>query len=293
MSPRMTRRALLQSGGPVLAGIGTGCLSTEDSRPNSSPSTESPTTGSPTPRETPTATGTYASQPSGPKSYPSRPEDQRKSAAVAFAKAFEQVRVHNALSESNVEDMSARGNAIHYASRPSGHYVLATGSGYANYADGLHADWGQLPALFFVSPSLVVRTAEFEEFYFDCQDVFASDTPDENFVAACEGASARYRAYNVNPEPHELSVTVEFLGEDGPTTVLEREYQLSYDHGIQQGSVTRRRGTYRLSAALESGPTATDDWELSTPPTAPPRPVTVLVTPAGGLTIRRVPFGEI
>ena len=297
MSPRTTRRALLRAGSLTLLGASAGCLG-RDAPETDGPPTETRTateTRSPTATErpTPTATGVYASQPDGPEPYPERPDDATPDAAVEYAKAFERARVHNSLHEPDVEDLSARGTAAHDTTRPGGHYVVATGGGYANYADDLHADWGQLPALFFVSPALVVRVAEFEDHYFHCTDVFASDDESENFGRKCEGEHAEYRVYNVHPEPHDLSVTVEYLGDDGPTTVLEREYSVSYDRGVQQGSVTRRKGAYRLTASIPDGPALTHEWDLTLAPLERDSPLSVLVTPSGGLRVHRPPFGNI
>lgn len=290
MSLQTTRRALLRAGGLTLLGVGGGCLSRTDPGADASP-TETPEP-TPTERPTPTASGVYANQPDGPEPYPGLPEESTSEAAVDYAEAFEQARVYNSLHEPDIEDISAWGTAAHDVARPGGHYVVATGGGYANYPDA-HADWGQLPALFFVSPSLVVRVAGFEDRYFDCTEVFASEDESENFARPCEGEHAQYRVYNLHPAPHDLSVTVEYLGADEPTTVLEREYSVSYEQGVQQGSVTRRTGTYRLTASIADGPTATHEWDLSLAPLDSDPPLSILVTPSGELQFHRPPFGTI
>jgi hypothetical protein len=75
--------------------------------------------------------------------------------------------------------------------------------------------------------------------------------------------------------------------------VLEREYRVLYDRGIQQGSVTRRRGTYRLTASIPDGPTLRYEWDLTRAPPDRDPPLSVLVTPGGGLWVHRPPFGTI
>lgn len=238
-------------------------------------------------------TGTYASQPSGPEPYPDRPGEMTRDAAIAYVAEFERVRTYNALHEADVEELSVDSRTAYDTAAHGGHHVLAAGSGYANYADGAHADWGQVPALYFVGPDLTVRVADYEDRYFHCSEVFAADDPAENFADECEGTHAEYRAYNLHAEPHDLSVTVSLVDDEQTQQVLEREYELGTTEGVQQGSVTRRRGTYRLTASLESGPTTTFRWELSSAPTYRDPPVTVLVTPAGGVTVRRPPFPEL
>lgn len=278
----MNRRSYLATAGSVVLA---GCLS--DVR---APGTR-PKTG--TDARTPDQTGTYASQPAGPERYPDRPGELTRDAAVAYVEEFERVRTYNALHEADVEEIHADSRTVYDTAAHGGHHVLASGSGYANYADGVHADWGQSPALYFVGPSLTVRAADYDDHYFHCSEVFAADDPAENFADACEGDDATYRAYNLHPTPHSLSVTVSLLGDGSPTTVLERRYDLGTTDGLKQGSVTRRRGTYRLTASLDSGPATSYRWTIRSAPTYEDPPVTVLVTPAGAVTVRRPPFPEV
>jgi hypothetical protein len=122
--------------------------------------------------------------------------------------------------------------------------------------------------------------------------VFASDDPSENFAAVCEGGDAAFRAYNLHPDAHTVSVAVDYLGEDATTGVLQDEYFLGTTDAIKQGSVTYRKGTYRVTASLETGARASADWTLEREPTWEDPPLCVLVEPTGGLTIRHVPFHE-
>lgn len=243
--------------------------------------------------ETPTVTGTYADQPDGPESYPVRLDEPTRDAATEYVEEFERVRTANALHRDDVEDLHASSRSVYDTAAFGGHLLLASGSGYANYADGTHADWGQAPALFFVGSDLTVRVADYDHRYFHCSEVYAADDPAENVADECEGTHGEYRAYNLHHERHGLSVTVTFLGEDGERNVLEREYDLGVLDGVKQSSVTRRRGTYRVTASLDDGATATYEWELQSAPTFGIAPVTVLVTPAGGVAVRRLPFQEI
>ncbi|WP_276272599.1 hypothetical protein [Haloarcula litorea] len=282
-----TRRSLLRAAGLSAAAVA-GCATGDGPATDTEGSTPTETD-----RPTPSATGTFADRPSGPKMYPEPPAEVTADAAVAFAEEFEAARVHNSLHEPDVTDLSARGTAAHDTAAHRGHYVVATGGGYANYEDGVHADWGQLPALYFVGPGLVVRTAELADRVRDCEDVYAAPERAGNFAPACEGDDASYRAYCLHPEPRELTVTVEWPGEDGATTVLERTHTVGYDRGVEQLGVTRRSGTHRVTASLADGPTATHEWDLATGPPEYGPPLTVLVTPTGGLRFHRPAFPEV
>lgn len=282
MEDTATRRQILRAGAVTAAGVVGGCSGTSDG----------PSDATPEPTAMPTTTGTYASTPRGPSEYPDRPDEATTDAALTFAKAFERTRAYNMLHEQDVEEISVQGAAKSDRPAYGGHYVLATASGYANYADDLHADWGQLPALYFVSPDLVVRAGDYRDKYFDCSEVFASETSGENFATPCDGQWASYRVHNLHTELHELSVSVVYDPEGASTPVLEREYNVESTGGIQQESVTYRRGTYRVTAETPEGLSASRDWHLGGPPDQD-RPLTVLVTPAGSLRIRRVPFGSV
>ena len=292
--PRSTtprRRLLAVAASTATAAAIAGCLTdaigSDPQTPDDGPAMTESTT------RAVTATGTYADAPSGPKSYPDRPTDASKAASVAFAEAFENARTYDSLHESDAETVSTSASTHHHRAMHDGHYVLATASGDANYDDGVHADWGQVPAVYYVSSDLVVRTGRYQDYDSDCEDVFASDDPSENFAAICEGGDAAFRGYNMHPDAHTVSVTVDYRGENRDERILEDEYFLGTNDAVQQGSVTYREGTYHVTAALESGAKATYDWTLQTEPTYDDPPLCVVVEPTGGLTIRRIPFDEL
>ncbi|MFC6976231.1 hypothetical protein ACFQL1_18545 [Halomicroarcula sp. GCM10025709] len=289
MDTPLTRRRFLRTGaaGAVLSLAG--CRSATDGRGDAGEATSEST---PTPVPTPDETGTYAPTPSGPEPYPNRPTEPDREAAVEFARAFERTRAYNKLHAENVEDISVEGAAGHDRAAHGGHYVLATATGYANYADDVHADWGQLPVLYFVSPGLVVRPGDYRDRSFDCSEVFASEDSAENFATPCEGQWASYRVHNFDTATHQLTVSVALTTDGGSSPVLDREYTVEPTGSVQQESVTYRRGTYRVRAETASGATATADWRLDGSPEFQ-RPLTVLLTPVGDLRIRRVPFGSV
>ncbi|NHN40625.1 hypothetical protein G9C85_03100 [Halorubellus sp. JP-L1] len=300
---RSRRRLLAAIASSAAAASTAGCLGdaigTDPSTPDSGPAettTSTETTPPDTARETTrevTDSGTYADAPDGPESYPSRPSDPDRATAVEFVEAFEHARTYNSLHEDDVEDLSVSAKSQYDRAAHGGHYALATTTGYANYADGVHADWGQAPALYHVSADLVVRVGRYEDYYGDCEDVFASDDPSENFAEICEGGDAAFRAYNLHPDAHTVTVDVDYLDESGATDVLAEEYFVGTTDAVQQGSVTYRKGTYRITATLENGAHDSADWTLDREPTWDDPPLCVLVEPTGGLDIRRVPFQEL
>lgn len=302
-----TRRSALRSSGLVLLGILAGCVTgdtgtgrqpspTSSTAPETSRQQSTHTTG-PTLR----TTGTYADTADGPNPYPDRPDTLDPETVREYVADFELARTKNVLHQPDLEELSVDSQALYDRPGQGGHYAIAACRGYANYADGAHADWGQLPALYFVAPRLTVRVEQLADRYFHCTDTFAADDPEENFAEVCEGGDATYRVYNLDPESHTVSVTVEFLGRVDSTTVSDSETQVALDRtysmgpatGLQQESVTYRRGTYRLTAGLEGGPETTYRWDLRSKPTYEDPPVTVVVTPVGGITVRRPPFREL
>lgn len=294
MSP--SRRRILQSVGLLAAGAG--C--TGRNRTESGTSEEPTATTEPTAAATPTPlpTGTFASMPDGPTDYPDRPDELTRETVTAYAREFEYVRTENALYEPNIEEHNVESQAIYDTASVGGHYAIATASGYANYSDGVHADWGQRPAFYFLAPGLTVRIEDLADQYGHCTDVFAAEDPEKNFAKVCEGGDAAYRVYNFRPDVRDLTVTVEFLGADGkqtanPTPVLEREYGLRGTFGLKQGSVTYRRGVYRLTATLGDGTETTYRWELFSEPTYEDPPVSVIIDARSGLQVRRPPFPEL
>jgi hypothetical protein len=290
---RSRRRLVAVAAGAIVAGTA-GCVSSLESTPASESTTDAPTdTEAPTTNSTTRAItdeGTYADTVPGPESYPSRPDDADESNAVAYAEDFEYARTYNSLHEDDVEDLSASASARHVTAAHDGHYAITMGSGYANYADDVHADWGQQPALFYVSPDLAVRVGDYEHYYDDCEDVYASDDPAENIVEPCEGGTAAIRLVNSHPDAHELDVSITHQDAAGTPEVFADEYFLGTSGGVTQESITYRRGTYRIAATADTDATATAEWELTSEQAYDDPIPTVVIEPTGGLTIRNVRF---
>lgn len=290
-STHPTRRRLLAGAGSGLAAALAGCLASDDPESGDAETTTDTATTT-VESHTVSESGTIADDPPGPEPYPDRPTDGSRAAAVEFVEAFEYARTYNSLHEDDVEKISVDAVTHYDRADNDGHYVLARGSGYANYSDGAHADWGQATAFYYVEPSFAVRTGYYEDHYSDCEDVFASDDPDENFSTPCEEPPAGFRAYNLSPNARTLEVSVEYRGEV-TTEVFADQYFLGTIDAIEQESVTYRKGTYRVTARVEDGPTASADWELQREASYRDPPLCILVEPTGALTIRRVPFHEL
>lgn len=305
MSP--SRRQVLRNAGVALFGAVAGC-SSRGSDTDSPPSTltESATpseseTPTDTPVQTPSATGTYVQGLSGPADYPDRPDDLTRYAATEYVQAVEHARVENELrnyGDHKVEDLELRCRSVYDTHAQGGHYVLASCYGHADYEDGTHVDWEHSPGFYFVAPKLTIGSGQPTPEHRDCETVFAAEDDAENFATPCEESAASFRVYGFHPEPHDLTVTVEFLGADGtptasPQIAFEREYALAPASGIRQNGVTYRQGEYLLTATLDTGVEATYRWSLSSAPGPDTPPVSVLVTPTAGLRIRRPPFPEI
>ncbi|WP_136591731.1 hypothetical protein [Salinigranum halophilum] len=293
--PSFDRRRYLHTAGAGLLWLVAGCTG------GSPTGSSSPPTRTPTRTSVPTTTvaGTYGDFVDGPRSYPDRPADPSREAVREYVRDAERARTYNALFEPDMTDSSVQCRTTDDRAAQGGHYVLASCSGYANYPEA-HADWGQTSALYFVTADLTIRVADYDSRHIHCTEVFASSDPGENFAAVCEGGDASYRVYNVHPESHTVAVTVEFLGENGADetstasqTVLERDYTLAPTAGVKEESVTYRKGVYRVRATLDGETKATYRWDLQFAPTAEDPPLVVLVTPAGGLTIRWVPLQTV
>lgn len=294
MPSTSSRRRLLAGAATALLASTAGCVSSLERAPSREttsdppPAAESPTTDRTT--RAITDAGTYADTVAGPEDYPSRPDDDGRSSAIEYAEAFEYARTYNSLHADDVEELSVSANARHVTAAHDGHYAIAAGSGYANYADDVHADWGQQPALFYVRNDLVVRVGDSEHHYDDCEEVYASDDPDGNFAQPCEGGDATMRLVNSHPDAHEIDVSITHLDAAGTPTIFADEYFLGTGFGATQESITYRKGIYRITATVDTGATATTEWEIDTEQAYDDPVPTIVIEPTGGLTIRRVRF---
>lgn len=291
-----SRRAVLRA---TLLGLGSGvagCVSSgaDEATQTTAPATGTTDTPSRTATTTPTeASGTFADTPAGPEPYPDRPADPTREAVLSYVQTFEHAIVYNSLHEPDAETISVDCTAEYDVEADGGHYALATCTGYANYADDVHADWGQLPAVYYVSDDATIRVEELDDRYRHYTEVFASDDPDENVEQPGEGRWAGYRVYNMDTDHHELSVTVDFLGGFTPVEAFATEYALGPRAGILQESVTYRRGAYRITARLEDGTQATYRWTVTDDEDYGQFETSIFVTPTGGLTIREPAFDRL
>lgn len=302
-----SRRRVLRSLSVGLFGAVAGCGGREPDTDSPSLTQTETATRSPSktptdiPVQPPTTTGTYVQGLSGPADYPDRPDDLTRYAATEYVQAVEHARVENELrsyGDHKVEEFELRCRSVYDTHAHDGHYVLAGCTGYANYEDGSHIDWEHSPGYYFVAPKLTVGIGQPRPEHRDCETVFAAEDDAENFATPCAESAASYRVYGFHPEPHNLTVTVEFLGADGmatgsPQIAFEREYALAPASSIRQNGVTYRQGQYRLTATLDTDAKATYQWSLSSSPGSDTPPVSVLVTPNAGVRIRRPPFPEI
>jgi hypothetical protein len=259
--------------------------------PSESTETSGPTD---TPTPAPLPERTVADPPDGPEPYPDRPERDTSDAAVAFARQFEYAQGYNLLHESDAETISVNAQARHVrAVAAGGHYVLGSRGGYANYADGVHADLGTTPRLYVVSPGYAVRVPRSEDRLRNCEEVDAADDASDNFAAECSGDDARYAVVNLAPETRELDVTVSRVETSetasragGGETVTDESYRLLPGRAVVFDGVTRRRGLYRLTVTAGDRET-TAEWDLRNGPGE--RPPTVVSTPRRRLTVERFP----
>jgi len=240
-----------------------------------------------------TDSGTFGETPDGPKSYPNRPDSLNPETISSYVREFEYARVYNSLHESNAETVSVGCTGVYDTAAHDGHYALAACGGYANYADGAHADHGQRPAVYFVGDGLTVRVERLDNRHRNYKDVFSAEEPDENVEQPGEGSSAGYRVYNLDTNAHELSVTVDFLGGLTPAEAFSTEYTLAPTSGILQDSVTYRRGEYRITAELANGSSTATRWTVTKDENYGWGETSIIVDPAGGLTIRKPPFGKV
>ncbi|WP_158059034.1 hypothetical protein [Halorussus halophilus] len=293
MVPKRSRRSVLQTGSVLASAVVAGCTSssTGDSTQTTSESRHSATTTR-RPETVVEESGTYATTPSGPKQYPDRPAELTENAVASYVKQFEHAIVYNSLHESDAETVSADCTSVYEMAGHGGHYALATCTGSARYSDGVYADHGQLPSFYYVSDELTVRVEDLSDRYGNCENVFASENASENVEQPCEGRTAGYRVYNLDTETHTLSVTVEFLGDETPTEMFSAEYSLGSVSGILQESVTYRRGEYRITATLGSGVQTTSRWTVGGAGYGRYE-TSLVVSPAGGVSIRKPPFASL
>lgn len=285
MPPAPSRRTFLRAGSLAIGTIVAGCATTTPADTDRTTTTR--------PAATIDDTGTYATAPDGPEDYPDRPEELGRSSVTAYTRSYEHARVYNSLHESDAETVSVHCEATYDTAADGGHYALATCGGYADYADGIHADHGQLPAVYFVSDGLTVRVEEVPLQVRNFEEVFASNDPGENVQQPGEGSPTGYRVYNVDPSEHVLSVAVEFLGGDDPVEVFSTEHRLPAASGLQQGSVTFRAGEYRIAARLDEGRRTSARWTVEAGEAYRRRYTSIVVAPTGRLSIRRPAFDEL
>lgn len=141
-----------------------------------------------------------------------------------------------------------------------GTYAVAVCTGYARYGTAI-ADLGATPTAYFVSDKQTIRITNSDTEWYSPNEVYTSADSSENLPAA--STVATLRLYNFDTPPHTVTVTVTYLGKSTTDRVLSKDFRLTAGTGLAVSNLARRRGEYRVEAALDTGETARYQWTLS------------------------------
>jgi hypothetical protein len=255
-------------------------------------------------RSTPTATRTptpdTTTRPSTPLTETLDPPDPPASPTVADAEAYvrenERVAVHNDLVRYGGGDPAlsprlSEPRAAAVVDAAEGVYLFGACEGRAEYTErgGYGTNHHAVP--YFVGDG-VARRAPWTAVVCRLRDSpYAASDPDENAVPPGEAPGAELHVYQFADDPAPLTVSLDYLGDDGDATYVERR-RLVHDRDVADdpgppvpfalSNLAVREGTYRVTAAVEGGSTTRTRWTLGPDTDAPAWTSTsVLVGPAG------------
>lgn len=260
MSPRCSRRTALRALGSCFGVALAGCSGFGDL-----PGAES--LGDPAASEFP----------AGPKDPPTRPPERDADRAETYARKYERALVYNTLSDPSVDTVSVSCDAA-VSAEDLWYYVVVSCRGHAD-GDDTHADYGRTATAYYVGDDRTARIPadEVEDADRSPADAYRADDDTENL--ASNRASASVRAYNFDTEERTLYLWADFLGVPGRKRIFEERYRLAPGTGLGVSHLAARRGRYRVTAALGTGPSDTRYWTLSE--TDPRHVVPFYLTPSG------------
>lgn len=225
-----------------------------------------------------------------PLERPEKPGNLTNESVAEFVKRTEYVRTYNRHREGMTEiGVDCEANVTERTDR--GFYAVTACGGWASN-EGVVADFGSAPILYFVNETETVRVGRPESRHRTVNETYASDDPAEN-VNPPNQSAAGLRVYNLADRTHDLSVTVTYLNESNPERALSTVYELEPASGVEQADVTVRRGTYRIEASLENGETVTFRWTVDGSRGYSWAETAIFVTPTGELLVVELPIFDL
>lgn len=197
--------------------------------------------------------------PAGPKDPPTVPAELDADSARTYARQYERAVVYNTLSDRRVDTVSCDATV---SAVERGYYVLASCRAHANSGDA-HADNDRIPAAHYVSEDHTYRIPSGAVEAVDRSPVDAYRATSETGNVAATGTDVSVRMYNFGVEARTVGVWADFLGGPGRQRVFERQYRLAAGTGLAVPNLAVRRGRYRVTVALDTGPSDTRYWTLS------------------------------
>lgn len=274
----MDRRSFLRGAAVVGATALAGCSGGDGSGDGSSPTT----TGGPD--DTTTTSPTPTTRAVTPPPVPDKPSNLDREGAVTFVRATERRRTFDELDFEEAEEVSVSCAAIYHRMAGSGHVVLAACGGSAR-GGGQVVDRGAEPvAVYYVDADRTVRVADLSRLERAVAEAYAAADPAENL-----NSGAGIRLYNLLDASRTLSVRAVHLGSG--ETAYEADHDLDAESGVLVPNVTRRRGSYAVTA--ESGDASGQGGWTVTADTVGETELTATLAPGPSLGVKPARIGEV
>lgn len=215
-----------------------------------------------------------------PISTPKRPQKLTEKNVVQFVSKLEETRTHNRLLRDDVVDISVSCDASLRATSANRYYLETVCQGYADY-ENAHVDLGVTPTAYFVSDDEVRRINDSLTEIRSSDKLMSSNNSSNNFVPPYQ--AAEIRIYNFDSSQHDISVTVQYVGNSRDKNATADKYNIGEMRGLILDRITKKKGEYEVLIRLDSTRTERYSWNITDPSKTPI--FSVYISPEGGVFI--------
>lgn len=189
---------------------------------------------------------------------PEKPANLTTESVAEYAWRYERAATYEAVKNPDSRVVSLICNATVEHRTKNGFYARAGCANTIRSNDGVGTGGPGIGRAYFINDTTTIRPEVEREFDRSRTAAYKGPNESENVMGA-----PNLRILNFDTEPHNVAVSLTYLGTTPPESAFENEYEVSAEGGVEQDTVTLRKGTYRLRVRLGNGTTATSRWNVT------------------------------
>ena len=190
-------------------------------------------------------------------SYPETPSELTNESVAEYARQYERTATYREVKKLD-NRVNLTCNATVEDRTDEGFYARAGCAVTTRSNGGVGSGGPGIGRAYFVNDSETVRVAPERVSDRSYAALYNGSKRSENLVSG-----PGLRVVNFDTERHVAKIGLTYLDGSSPESAFEEEYKVSAESGVEQSTVTLRKGTYRLRVELDDGTAASYRWSVT------------------------------